>query len=176
MNLMRRITTLLALLLTVFAVYAGGIKSAKDLAAFAKAVNKGADISEWRNEKGAVCLEGNIDMAKMKKWVPIKELTCTFDGQGYALMNWKTKQGLFDMIADKGVVRNLRIDSSCSMTVNKGELLSGFIARVNKGTVQNCENNAECAAAASAALVCLFVIHMLVLFSELEYIALGCDL
>ena len=69
---MRRITTLLALLLTVFAVYAGGIKSAKDLAAFAKAVNKGADISEWRNEKGAVCLEGNIDMAKMKKWVPIK--------------------------------------------------------------------------------------------------------
>ena len=37
---MKRISTLLVLLLSFVAVYAGGIKNAKDLAAFAKAVNK----------------------------------------------------------------------------------------------------------------------------------------
>ena len=38
---MKRVLTFLVLLLSVVAVYAGGIKNAKDLAAFAKAVNKG---------------------------------------------------------------------------------------------------------------------------------------
>ena len=78
---MKRILTLLVLLLSVVAVYAGGIKNAKDLAAFAKAVNKGESISAWQNDKGVVCLEGDINMAKMKKWTPIKTLACTFDGQ-----------------------------------------------------------------------------------------------
>ena len=132
---------LLILLLSVVAVYAGGISNAKDLVAFAKAVNKGEDISKWRNEKGAICLEGDIDMAKVKKWIPIKEFKSTFDGQGHALLNWKTKQGLFDLIAENGVVKNLRIDTSCAMTVlTKGDVIEGFIARVNKGIIQNCEN------------------------------------
>ena len=139
---MKRLSMLLVLLLSVFAVYAGGIKNAKELAAFAKAVNKGEDISAWRNESGVVCLEGDIDMAKMKKWTPIKEFKGTFDGQGYALLNWKTKQGLFDLLGEKGVIQNLRIDSSCAMTVltKTEEIISGFIVRVNKGTIRNCEN------------------------------------
>ena len=141
---MKKLSIFLLLLLSAVAVYAGGISNAKELAAFAKALNKGEDISAWRNEKGAICLEGDIDMAKIKKWTPIKEFNGTFDGKGFALINWKTKQGLFDLIAENGVVKNLRIDSSCSMTVsNKGEIISGFIARVNRGTVQNCENNAS---------------------------------
>ena len=132
----------LVLLLSVVAVYAGGISNAKELAAFAKAVNKGEDISKWRNEKGHIYLENDIDMAKMKKWTPIKEFKGTFDGKGHALLNWKTKQGLFDLIAENSVVKNLRIDSSCEMTVsNKQEqVIAGFIARVNKGIIQNCEN------------------------------------
>ena len=131
----------LILLLSVIAVYAGGIHNAKELAAFAKAVNQGADISAWRNDQGAVCLEGNIDMKKMKKWTPIKEFKGTFDGKGYALLNWKTKQGLFDLVAENGVVQNLRIDASCSMNIpTSEEVISGFIARVNKGIIQNCEN------------------------------------
>ena len=67
MNLIRRFSALLVLLLTVVAVYAGGIGNAKDLVAFAKAVNNGEDISAWRNEKGHIALEGDIDMAKVKK-------------------------------------------------------------------------------------------------------------
>ena len=132
---------LFVLLLSVVAVYAGGIHNAKELAAFAKAVNKGEDISQWRNEKGHICLEGDIDMAKMKKWVPITEFKGTFDGKGHALLNWKTKQGLFDIIGENSVVKNLRIDASCTMNVLPGEeVIAGFIARVNKGLIQNCEN------------------------------------
>lgn len=134
----------LLLLLSVIAVYAGGITNAKELAAFAKAVNKGEDISAWRNEKGTVCLECDINMSKMKKWTPIKEFKGTFDGKGFALTNWKTKVGLFDLVAEGGVVQNLRIDSSCSMTVPAGEeVLAGFIANVNKGIIKNCENSGQ---------------------------------
>ena len=132
----------LVLLLSVAAVYAGGIYNAKDLAAFAKAINKGEDLSKWQNEKGHICLEDDIDMAKMKKWAPIKEFKGTFDGKGHALLNWKTKQGLFELITENSVVKNLNIDSSCELTVsNKCEqVIAGFIASVNKGIIQNCEN------------------------------------
>ena len=132
----------LVLLLSVVAVYAGGIGNAKELAAFAKAINKGEDISAWQDEKGVISLSGDIDMAKMKKWTPIKEFKGTFDGKGHALLNWKTKQGLFDLVGEGGVVKNLRIDNSCSMVVltKCEQVIAGFIARVNKGIIQKCEN------------------------------------
>ena len=138
----RRLSIFLVLLFTVFAVFAGGIKNAKDLTAFAKAVSSGGDISAWQNEKGVICLEGDINMAKVKKWTPIKEFKGSFDGQGFALLNWKTKGGLFDIVAEGSIVQNLHIDTSCSMVVNsKNGLIFGFIARVNKGTIQKCENS-----------------------------------
>ena len=138
---MRRLSMFLILLLSVVAVYAGGIGNAKEFAAFVKAVNKGEDISAWQNDKGVVCLEGDIDMKKMKKWTPIRSFAGTFDGKGFALLNWKTKCGLIDTLNTKGVVRNLRIDGSCSMNVQvKGEVSVGFIAHVNLGTIHHCEN------------------------------------
>ena len=142
MKTLRQLSIFLVLLLSVVAVYAEGISNAKELAAFAKAVNKGEDISKWRNEKGHICLENDIDMAKMKKWIPIKEFKGTFDGKGYALLNWKTKQGLFELITENSTVQNLRIDSSCSMTVSTKteQVITGFIACVNKGIIRNCEN------------------------------------
>ena len=141
MNFVRRISISLILLFSVFAVYAGSIGSAKDLAAFAKALNKGEDISAWCDEKGVVCLERDINMAKMKKWTPIKEFKGTFDGKGFALLNWKTKAGLFDLVAEGATVQNLRIDGSCAMVVpTEEEVVAGFIARTNKGIIKNCEN------------------------------------
>ena len=138
---MKRVSTLLILLLSVIAVYAGGISNAKEFVAFAAALNSGADISAWQNDKGVVCLEGDIDMAKVKKWTPIKEFKGIFDGNGFALKNWKTSQGIFELVADNAEVRNLRIDASCAMTVAvEGEVISGFVARINKGRVDNCEN------------------------------------
>lgn len=141
MNFVRRISISLILLFSVFAVYAGSIGSAKDLAAFAKALNKGEDISAWCDENGVVCLERDINMAKMKKWTPIKEFKGTFDGKGFALLNWKTKAGLFDLVAEGATVQNLRIDGSCAMVVpTEEDVVAGFIARTNKGIIKNCEN------------------------------------
>lgn len=138
---MKRIVTLLILLLSAAAVYAGGIRNAKELVAFVAALNSGADISTWQNEKGVVCLDADVDMAKVKKWTPVKNFKGTFDGQGFALKNWKTKQGLFEVVADSAEVRNLRIDASCSMNVvAEGEVVTGFIAHINNGRVDNCEN------------------------------------
>lgn len=63
MKYLRRLTLTLALLLSVVAVYAGGIKNAKDLQTFVTAINKGEDYSAFKNEKGEVCLEAEIGRA-----------------------------------------------------------------------------------------------------------------
>lgn len=144
MNYLKRLSLVFVLLLSVVAVYAGGIKDAKELAAFVTAINKGEDIAAFRNEKGEVCLEADIDMAKVKKLAPIKSFGGVFNGQGFALKNWKAQNGLFHEILENGKVCNLRIDASCSMKAqNKGgESFVGWIANINSGTIENCENHA----------------------------------
>ena len=64
MQNIKRLFLTFVLLFVVAAVYAGGIKSAADLVAFATALNKGESVAEWRNEQGVVCFEADIDMAK----------------------------------------------------------------------------------------------------------------
>lgn len=139
---MKRLSILLTLLLSTAVAIAGGIGSAKDLVAFAEAANKGAELTKWQNDKGEICLECDIDMSKVKRWSPIKEFGGIFDGRGFALVGWATTCGLFDLVTAEGEVRNLRIDTTCSMNIEaaQGEIIAGFIARVSKGLVENCEN------------------------------------
>ena len=68
MNYIKRLSIFAVLLLSVIAVYAGGIKDAQQLVAFVTAINKGEDYSAFKNDKGVVCLEADIDMAKVKKF------------------------------------------------------------------------------------------------------------
>ena len=147
MNYIKRLSIFAVLLLSVIAVYAGGIKDAQQLVAFVTAINKGEDYSAFKNDKGVVCLEADIDMAKVKKFQPIKTFGGTFDGQGFALKNWKAQSGLFHEILEGGKVLNLRIDASCSMKAqNKGgEYFVGWIADINSGQIENCENHAPLA-------------------------------
>ncbi|MBQ2703238.1 MAG: calcineurin-like phosphoesterase C-terminal domain-containing protein [Alistipes sp.] len=144
MRFFRRLSLTFLLLLSVVAVYAGGIKDATELVAFVTAINGGQDISAYRNDKGEVCLEADIDMAKVKKFTSVKTFGGVFNGQGYALKNWKAQRGLFHEILEGGKVCNLRIDSSCEMKAqNKGgEFFVGWIADINNGIVENCENHA----------------------------------
>ncbi len=143
MNNMKRLSLFLILLLSVVAVYAGGIKNAQELVAFATAINKGEDYSAFKNDKGEVCLEADIDMAKAKKMKTIKSFDGVFNGQGYALKNWKAKDALFGEIMKGGKVCNLKIDASCVMKAksNGGEYFLGWIAAINNGTIENCENH-----------------------------------
>ena len=143
MRIFRKLSLALVLLLTVAVAYAGGIKNANDLIAFATAINSGADISAFRNEKGEVCLEADIDMAKVKKFAQIKSFGGVFDGQGFALMNWKAQSGLIHELLEGGKIRNLRIDASCVMKsqTKGGETFVGWVTDINNGTVENCENH-----------------------------------
>ena len=143
MNYFKRIFIALVLLLSVVAVYAGGIKDAKDLVAFVTAINKGEDYSAFKNDKGAICLEADIDMAKVKKFASVKSFGGVFDGQGFALKNWKAQSALFHEILEGGKVCNLRIDASCVMKAQSkgGEYFLGWIADINSGTIENCENH-----------------------------------
>lgn len=142
MKILRRLSLFFVLLLSVIAVYAGGIGNVKELIAFANAVNSGADLSEWKDDEGVVCLEADIDMKKAKKLPVIEAFTGVFDGKGYALKNWKAKNALIHELKAGGEIRNLRIDSSCSMKVVSGNdsFVRGFIVNINSGTLRNCEN------------------------------------
>ena len=139
---MKRFSIFLVLLLSVIAVYAGGIGNAKEFMAFAKAVNSGADLSEWTDDKGVVCLECDIDMKKASKFPAIVAFKGIFDGKGYALKNWKAKSALFHELKEGGEIRNLRIDESCVMKLSSssGEFIRAFIVDINSGTLRNCEN------------------------------------
>ncbi len=142
MKTLRRLLSLLILLFSVIAVYAGGIGNVKELVAFANAVNSGADLSEWKDDNGVVCLECDIDMKKAKKLPVISIFAGEFDGKGYSLKNWKAKNALINELKEGSEVRNLRIDASCSMKVVSGSELfvRGFIVNTNNGTLRNCEN------------------------------------
>ena len=145
MKYLRRMVLTIVLLLSVVAVYASGIKDAKELVAFVTAINSGSDISDFRNEQGVICLEADIDMAKVKKLPSIKSFGGIFDGQGHALKNWTAQRPLFYEILEGGKVCNLRIDASCSMKAqNKDDedYCLGWIAGINSGEIVDCENYA----------------------------------
>lgn len=134
--------TLLAAAVTLAAA-AGGISSAAELAAFAEAVNAGGDIAAWQDERGEVHLKADIDMSGIKRFARIGNFEGVFDGEGHAILNWKTDGGLFRLVAEGSVVRNLVIAESCSMKVSDDgddALYARFVADVNHGILERCEN------------------------------------
>ncbi len=142
---MRKLFLSLILSLVVFVASAAGISNYKELLAFAKAVNKEADISMWQNEKGVVCLTADIDMKKGKKFPTIKVFNGKFDGCGHKLYNWNAKSSLFGTLETKAVVQNLTIDASCKLevTTSANDELEyvAYIAKINKGKIANCVNH-----------------------------------
>lgn len=140
---MKRLVSIFLLLLLAAVAYAEGIGSYKDLLEFASACNSGQSIEKWRSEDGSVCLTADIDMSKVKKFNGVQSFGGVFDGCGFSILNWKAQRGLFGKILDGGAVRNLKIGESCSMKVSSGntEFYVGFIADVNEGIIENCENH-----------------------------------
>ena len=156
---MKRLILSFLFIWSVAAAYAGGIRTAADLAAFTQAINDGLPTQQWRNEAGDVCLEADIDMAKVKKSCSISSFGGVFDGQGFSIINWKARSGLIDRLLEGGVVRNVVIAESCSMKVSgsDGETFVGFIVNCNHGTVENCENHGSITHKADCAADRLFV-------------------
>ena len=61
----------------------GGISTAADLVAFAKAVNSGASTARWQNEAGEIVLLNDIDMSSVSSWTPIGDV----DASAYQRLN-----------------------------------------------------------------------------------------
>ena len=158
---MRKLFLSLILSLFVFVAYAEGISNYKELLAFAKAVNKEADISMWQNKKGEVYLTADIDMKKGKKFPTIKVYNGVFDGRGHKLYNWNAKSSLFGTLEVKAVVKNLTIDlidsyhvglfgDNAGLIMNvgieggsiKGQSFVGGLCGFNQGTISGCYNTA----------------------------------
>ena len=142
---MRKLFLSLILSLAVFVASAAGISNYKELLAFAKAVNKEADISMWQDENGAVYLNADIDMKKGKKFPTIKTFNGTFDGRGHKLYNWNAQSSLFGTLETKAVVKNIIIDASCKLVVttsyNDEYEYIAYIAKVNRGSISDCVNH-----------------------------------
>ena len=62
----------------------------------------------------------------------------TFDGNGKSIKNWVCKAPMFGDL--KGAVKNLTIDSSCSVELN--DVIATFLTNNNEGTIENCTNKA----------------------------------
>ena len=133
---MKRLVFILCMMFWAFVSGAQGIRTAADLIALSDAMTNGKPIDQWRNEDGYVCLEADIDMAKVKKFEPIPFWREVFDGNGYEIRNWKAKNSLFHHILPGGVVRNLTIAESCSMKTGipvDQECYVGFISNISIG-------------------------------------------
>ena len=84
---------------------------------------------------------------------PIPLLAGTFDGRGYSILGISldgdaSTQGLFRMVLENGVVKNLTVSGTLHASGN-GENIGG-IAGVNYGAIENCRFDGEIRAQAAA--------------------------
>ena len=78
-------------------------------------------------------LESDIDFAGTEFGI-IPNLSSTFDGQGYALLNLRSGSGCIQTITAEGVVKNLRFIDADITLGDGGFLLAGS----NRGRIENC--------------------------------------
>ena len=118
------------------------ITDAAQLQAFLSAASAGA-YDNFKNENGEVLLGSDIDMTGVTL-ISATQFDGVFNGQGYALKNWKTDgTALFAQVNAGAVVKNVVIDESCEMNVSATDAGNkGFIANYNLGTISGCANDA----------------------------------
>ncbi len=125
------------------------IDSANDLMEFSRIVNNGNSVNAE--------LTNDIDMDGITDYTPIgvdaHRFSSTFDGKGFRIKNLKIEtdtkeQGLFSVCAGGATIKNLIIDSSCSVTCNNSSNYgaAAFVAVCNGSgtlTFENCGNEAD---------------------------------
>lgn len=127
----------------------GGIYTLQDLMEFRDAVNNNQDISNWKDEKSIVNLYADIDMAALSYWDPISKCNFVFEGNNHTISNINLSKvdnytynlGLFGLIENTGIVRNLIIgEGSHATNDNADDLYFGSICGWNKGLIENCRS------------------------------------
>lgn len=123
------------------------ISSAEDLAELSALCT--SDV--WSEDK-TIVLTRDISLTGCD-FSPIPLLAGTFDGRGYSILGISldgdaSTQGLFRMVLETGVVKNLTVSGTLHASGN-GENIGG-IAGVNYGTIENCRFDGEIRAQAAA--------------------------
>ena len=118
------------------------ITTVADLKAFIAA----GDYSAYVSADGEVKLGADLDLTGETLEPVTSFVDGVFNGQGYALKNWTTARGLF--AENKGVVKNIVIDASCTLTSaynTSGDKNVAFVVENNGvlGTVAGCVNNGK---------------------------------
>ena len=119
-----------------------GISDAWGMVDLALTVNNGESIQRFCNSEGKIVLLNDIDMSKLRIWLPIGLVTLSgsapnqtlnighaftghFDGQGHKITGLNLlcdnaianrPWGLFGCVGEGGKVENLILDSSCTVT------------------------------------------------------------
>ena len=123
------------------------ISSAEDLAELSALCTSDA----WSKDK-TIVLTRDISLTGCD-FSPIPLLAGTFDGRGYSILGISldgdaSTQGLFRMVLETGVVKNLTVSGTLHASGN-GENIGG-IAGVNYGAIENCRFDGEIRAQAAA--------------------------
>ena len=123
------------------------ISSAEDLAELSALCTSDA----WSKDK-TIVLTRDISLTGCD-FSPIPLLAGTFDGRGYSILGISldgdaSTQGLFRMVLENGVVKNLTVSGTLHASGN-GENIGG-IAGVNYGAIENCRFDGEIRAQAAA--------------------------
>lgn len=89
-----------------------------------------------------IVLDADIDLAGVEL-VTAEDFYGVFDGQGYSIKNWNTTRGLF--ILNHGTVKNIVIDSTCTLTAPTDGNNVSLIVEDNEepGIVEGCVNNGK---------------------------------
>lgn len=138
------------------------IKDAEDLIEFARKVNyydpsklhsEAEERDAWAELRNDINLEDTV-WTRIGSWSPFRDLEYigTFDGKDHTIRgldinltdstNSDDYQGLFDVIGENGVVKNLTVEGSITVAKNSYYRVGG-VAGQNEGTVNNCISHVE---------------------------------
>ena len=135
-----------------------GIMTAEDLLAFTAAVNSGAPLTRYKNEKGDVVLLSDVDMSGVETYIPAgtddRPFEGVFDGQGFSIKNIKLSTdvssqlnvGIFGVL-NNATVKNLTVGAegdtwTVTGTAATKTAIAGVAAKtLGNVTVENCRNH-----------------------------------
>lgn len=120
------------------------IMTAADLVDFVTLANGADGYAKWTNADGEVKFGADIDLTGVE--LPqIKSFAGTINAQGFALKNWNTKLAFIATLEETGVLKNLVIDESCSLTpdLTTTNQHIGLMVGYGLGLVEGCVNNAD---------------------------------
>lgn len=139
-----------------------GIYTLEDLIAFRDDYNATKNLGKWAARE-QVTLYADIDMESIDNWVPIKDFSMKFEGNGHKLMNFKITTypeesrdyyhgiGFFSTLQGNAVVQNLHIGEGSYISLDQTDLpgRSYYIGSIiGRGwgehvTISNCTSKAS---------------------------------